>query len=56
MKKVASSFWALKVLKAQNTIIKNLDLVPKFIKTFNLLPKNEFDLLSKLTETFDLVI
>jgi hypothetical protein len=28
----------------------------QIIKTFDLLPKNEFDLLPKLTETFDLVV
>ena len=28
----------------------------KIIKTFDLLPKNAFDLLPKLTETFDLVV
>ena len=38
------------------TIIKTFDLVPKFIKTFHLVPKKRFDLVPNLTETFDLVV
>jgi hypothetical protein len=30
-----------KVFKAQNTIIKNFNLVPNFIKTFDLVPKSD---------------
>ena len=37
------------------TIIKTFDLVAKFIKTFDLLPKKSFDLLPNLRQSFDLL-
>ena len=53
MPKVASSFLALD--QKLKTTIKTFDLVPKFIKTLDLLPKISFDLLPNLRETFDLL-
>jgi hypothetical protein len=37
------------------TIIKTFDLVPKFIKIFDLLPKKSFEHLPNLRQTFDLL-
>jgi hypothetical protein len=51
--KVASSFLALD--QKLKTIIKTFNLVPKFIKTFDLMPKKSFDLLPNLRQTFDLL-
>jgi hypothetical protein len=52
-------FLDLKTFDLVKIFNKRFDLLPKMSinnKTFDLLPTNEFDLLPKLTETFNLVI
>ncbi len=40
----------------QNNAFKTFDLVPKIIKTFDLVKNDTFDLLPKFIKTFDLVV